>query len=132
MLARQMVGGRRFFLSQIWQCRKKKRGKVFAIVVASHPELLAFFEETLELLQDVQRRRNAVSHGLWLSIEEVNRYPVQPLRYDKANTIFEPIIIVDLEFLNNLLDDMSTFSQRIYWVGAELLAHQQLKKRGKR
>lgn len=123
-------GWREAFFSQpnLTVQKGKARKSIRAIVATSYPELLTFFEETLDLLQDVQRRRNAISHGLWLPIEKANHYPVQPLRYDKANTVFEPIIMVDLAFLNDLLEDMTKFSHRIYSVGAELLAHQQLKK----
>lgn len=124
--ARRADSWREAFFSQpnLSVQKEKARKSIRAILASSYPELQTFFEETLDLLQDVQRRRNAVSHGLWLPIEEANRYPVQPLRYNKAKAIFEPVIIVDLEFLNSLLDDMSKISQRIYWVGTELLAHQ--------
>jgi hypothetical protein len=45
---------------------------------------------------------------------------------------FDPIVVVDINYLNELLDDMMEFINRIYSIGSELLAHQQLKKRGKR
>jgi hypothetical protein len=61
----------------------------------------------------------------------VGEYPVQPLRYDKAKAIFDPVVIVDLKFLSGLFEDMTKFMQRIYSIGTELLAHQQLKKWGK-
>lgn len=122
-----------FFSVSVLAARKEKaRKSINAIVAESYPKLLAFFEETLDGLQDVQHRRNALSHGLWLPIETANNYPVQPLRYDKDNTLFDPIIIVDFKFLSDLIEDMTKFSQRIYSIGAELLAHQQLKKWGKR
>ena len=67
-----------------------------------------------------------------LTVETVNEYPVQPLRYDNAKMTFDPIVVVDINYLNELLDDMMEFINRIYSIGSELLAHQQLKKRGKR
>jgi hypothetical protein len=130
----QADGWRETFFSEraLAAQKKKARKNINAIVAVSHPKLLAFFEETLDGLQNVQHRRNALCHGLWLPIETANQYPVQPLRYDKENMMFDPIVIVDLKFLDDLLNDMNKFTQRIYSVGAELLAHQQLKKWGKR
>ncbi|WFU16640.1 hypothetical protein [Bradyrhizobium sp. CB3481] len=122
-----------FFSTPALAARKEKARKNIGTKVAtSNPKLLTFFEETLDRFQDVQHRRNALSHALWLPIETPNQYPVQPLRYDRANMSFDPIRVVDLKFLGDLLEDMTDLSRRIYWVGAELLAHQQLKKWGKR
>lgn len=121
-----------FFSAPALAARKKRaRESIKATVAASYPALLASFEEALDLLQDVQMRRNALSHGIWLPIKKAGEYPVQPLRYDKESAIFDPIIIVDMKFLSDLLEDMAKFSRRIYSIGCELLAHQQLKKFGK-
>ena len=103
-----------------------------AIVATSYPKLLELFGGALDDLQHIQNRRNILSHGIWLPVETANKYPVQPLRYDNAKMIFDSIVVVDVNYLNELLDDMMKFTNRIYSIGSELLAHQQLKRWGKR
>ena len=114
------------------QKRAKARRNMQSIVATSYPKLLGLFEGALDDLQHIQNRRNILSHGVWLPIEAANKYPVQPLRCDDAKMIFDPIVVVDINYLNDLLDDMMKFINRIYSIGSELLAHQQLKKLGKR
>jgi hypothetical protein len=114
------------------QKRARARKNLQAIVATSYPKLLELFRGALDDLQHIQNRRNILSHGIWLPVETVNEYPVQPLRYDNAKMTFDPIVVVDINYLNELLDDMMEFINRIYSIGSELLAHQQLKKRGKR
>ena len=114
------------------QKRAKARKNMQAIVATSYPELLRLFEGAIDDLQHIQNRRNILSHGIWLPIETANKYPIQPLRCDSAKMIFDPIVVVDINYLNDLLDDMIEFINRIYSMGSELLAHQQLKKWGKR
>lgn len=112
--------------------RKQARKSMISAVESSYPKLLEFFEEALDDLQDIQHRRNALSHGLWLPVEKIGEYPVQPLRYDKKMESFGPILIVDLKFLEVLLEDMTRFTHRVFAIGSELLAHEQLKKWGMR
>ena len=51
-----------FFSVPVLAARKEKaRKSIDAIVATSYPKLLTFFDETLDELQDVQRRRNAVN-----------------------------------------------------------------------
>lgn len=114
------------------QKRAKARRNMQSIVATSYPKLLGLLEGALDDLQHIQNRRNILSHGVWLPIEAANKYPVQPLRCDDAKMIFDPIVVVDINYLNDLLDDMMKFINRIYSIGSELLAHQQLKKLGKR
>ena len=45
---------------------------------------------------------------------------------------FDSIVVVDINYLNELLDDMMKFINRIYSIGSELMAHQQLNQRGER
>jgi hypothetical protein len=121
-----------FFSTPVLDSKKEKATKSIKAKVATlRPNLLAFFDETLKQLEDIQYRRNALSHGLWLPVEIANEYPVQPLRYGRGTTIFDPILIVDLKFLGDLFEDMNGFTQRIFSIGFELLAFQQLKKWGK-
>lgn len=108
--------------------RAKSRKSMQSIFATSHPKLLQSFEAALDDLQDIQNRRNALTHGIWLPIERPNEYPVQPLRYDRAKMIFDPIVVVDLNYLSGLLTDMKKFINRICSIGANLMAHQQLKK----
>lgn len=112
--------------------REKARTNMQSIVATSYPKLLGLFEGALNDLQHIQNRRNILSHGIWLPIEIANRYPVQPLRYDSAKMTFDPIVIVEINYLNDLLDDMMKFINLIYSIGSEMLAHQQLEKRGMR
>lgn len=121
-----------FFSTPVLDTKKKKALKsISATVGTSRPKLLAFFKDTLDELEDMQKRRNALSHGLWLPNETPNIYRVQPLRYEKGSTIFDPIIIVDFKFLGDLFEDMIKFTHRIFSIGSELLAFQQLKEWGK-
>jgi len=116
-----------FFSSTTLAKRKDQARKSLREAVGrSYPKLLDAFDDALNDLQDVQHRRNALSHGLWLPIQRAGEYPVQPLRYDKTKALFDPILIVDIAFLGDLLDNMTTLTNRIYSIGSELLAHQQL------
>jgi hypothetical protein len=121
-----------FWTPVLAEKRAKSRKSMQSIVATSHPKLLELFEAALDDLQDIQNRRNALSHGIWLPIEKPNEYPVQPLRYDRAKMIFDPIVVVDFNYLSDLLGDMTKFINRIYSIGSNLTAHQQLKKWGKR
>ena len=113
------------------QKKAKARKNMQAIVATSYPKLLELFGGTLDDLQHIQNRRNILSHGIWLPVD-ANKYPVQPLRYDNAKMIFDSIVVVDVNYFNELLDNMMKFTNRIYSIGSELLAHQQLKRWGKR
>ncbi len=108
-----------FFSSPTLAERKDQARKSLREAIGrSYPKLLDAFDAALNELQDVQHRRNALSHGLWLPIQKAGEYPVQPLRYDKTKALFEPILIVDIAFLGNLLDNMTTLTNRIYSIGA--------------
>ena len=96
------------------QKRARARKNLQAIVATSYPKLLELFRGALDDLQHIQNRRNILSHGIWLPVETVNEYPVQPLRYDNAKMTFDPIVVVDINYLNELLDDMMEFINRIY------------------
>lgn len=65
-----------FFSSPTLAKRKDQaRKSLREAVERSYPGLLDAFDNALNDLQDVQHRRNALSHGLWLPIQRAGEYP---------------------------------------------------------
>jgi hypothetical protein len=88
--------------------------------------------EAFEKLDNVQKRRNPLAHGIWSRRSSPGSFVLAPLRLQsKDSAILEEPIEVDLSYLCDLLNDMQFLSQSFSSLGAEMMAHQQLKKWGK-
>jgi hypothetical protein len=98
----------------------------------SYPDFVTTLNEAFEKLDTVQKRRNPLAHGIW-SRRSPGSFVVVPLRLQsKDSALLEEPIEVGLSYLCDLLNDMQFLSQRFSSLGAEMMAHQQLKKWGKR
>jgi hypothetical protein len=99
----------------------------------SYPDFVTMLNDAFEELDSIQKRRNPLAHGIWSRGSSPGSFVVTPLKLQsKGSALLEQPIEVNLNVLADLLNDMQRLSQRLSSLGAEMMAHQQLKKMGKR
>jgi hypothetical protein len=105
------------------------RTQILASMKTSHPAYIAKLEKQFSDLQSIQHRRNTLVHGFWLPSQSDRSFKVQPLSLVDGTLNLAEAIEIDHSFLITLIQDMRAFTSRTAMLGAEMMAHQQLKKR---
>jgi hypothetical protein len=108
------------------------RAQIALAVKKSYPKFVDNLEDQLTKLQSVQFRRNIIAHGLWLPGASDTDFLVQPLNLQNGSAMLEQAVKVDLTYLGDMIQDIEFLEQGLSSLGAEMLAHQSLKKRGLR
>jgi hypothetical protein len=123
-----------FFKAPAIDRRKEAAEKAIRLALEkSYPEFVTMLRDAFDRLDRVQKRRNPLAHGIWSRGSVPGSFVVAPLRLQsKGSVLLEEPIEVNLSFLADLLNDMQFLSQRFSSLGAEMMAHQQLKKWEKR
>lgn len=112
--------------------KRRVRMEVKTAVETSYPEYMVHLDVQLDRLQSIQDRRNPIAHGLWLEGSSDRSFKIQPLRIDRTTNNIEQPIEIDLDHLTKLITDMEFLDQGLASLCAEMLAHQQLRKWGRR
>jgi hypothetical protein len=120
------------FKPRSFQARKEIVLKqVSSAVRVSYPEYVDRLVAQLDLLQTIQQRRNLLAHGLWLKGSSDRTFSIQPLNLDNTKSV-EDRVEVDMSYLVALVEDIERLKQGLASLVSEMLAHQQLKKWGRR
>lgn len=120
------------FKSRSFQARKDiVLEQVSAAVRVSYPQFVDHLMARLDLLQTIQYRRNLLAHGLWLKGSTDRTFSIQPLNLNNTKSVEDPIEI-DMNYLVTLVEDIERLKNGLSSLVSEMLAHQQLKKWGRR
>ncbi|MCP3399195.1 hypothetical protein [Bradyrhizobium sp. CCGB20] len=105
--------------------------QVSSAVRISYPQYVDRLMTQFDLLQTIQHRRNLLAHGLWLKGSSDRTFSIQPLSLDNAKSVETPVEI-DMGYLVALVEDIERLKIGLSSLVSEMLAHQQLKKWGRR
>lgn len=120
------------FKPRAFQARKKiVLEQVTSAVRISYPQYVDRLVGQLDLLQTIQHRRNLLAHGLWLKGSSDRTFSIQPLSLDNTRSVENPVEI-DMSYLATLVEDIERLKIGLSSLVSEMLAHQQLKKWGRR
>ena len=123
-----------FFKVAALDARKKAAERAIRKALEkSYPEFITILNGVFDRLQVIQNRRNLLAHGVWSRGTSPSKFIVRPLRLQSNTSGFlEEPIEVDRAYVGNIVNDMHLLSQTLASLGSEMMAHQQLKKWGKR
>jgi len=117
-----------FFTTPATKVQKERARKALASVVeATYPDLLKSWDEMLTIVESIQIRRNLLSHGIWEAVAKEGQYKVHPIRFDKHIAGFGPPVAVDHTYVGHVVQDLEQVISQLSMIGAEFMAHQQLK-----
>jgi hypothetical protein len=122
-----------FFAEKSLEDRKViARKAMIAAMQRSYPASVKSFREALKKIGTIQPRRNLLAHGVWSEEHSKNAYSIQPMKAQSKTRKLAAATKIDLQFLTNVVIDMQWVMIRLASIGADMMAHQQLKKWGKR